>query len=86
MNKTYIYSDQFNVMIIGDDKVGKTSILKNIVTFQKKKTQKLNLIEQKTIIKNLNIIAIHIYFICGIRYQKINLIQYQKNFIKKQIV
>ena len=35
MNKTYIYSDQFNVMIIGDDKVGKTSILKNIVTFQK---------------------------------------------------
>ena len=45
MNKTYIYSDQFNVMIIGDDKVGKTSILKNIVTFQKKKTQKLNLIE-----------------------------------------
>ena len=32
MNKTYIYSDQFNVMIIGDDKVGKTSILKNIVT------------------------------------------------------
>lgn len=35
MNKTYIYSDQFNLMIIGDDKVGKTSILKNIVTFQK---------------------------------------------------
>ena len=26
--KTYIYSDKFNVMIIGDDKVGKTSILK----------------------------------------------------------
>lgn len=68
MNKTYIYSDQFNVMIIGDDKVGKTSILKNIVTFQKKKTQKLNLIEQKTIIKNLNIMAIHIYFIYGIQY------------------
>ena len=50
-------------MIIGDDKVGKTSILKNIVTFQKKKTQKLNLIEQKTIIKNLNIIAIHTSFV-----------------------
>ena len=43
--KTYIYSDKFNVMIIGDDKVGKTSILKNMVTYHQQKTQKLNLTE-----------------------------------------
>ncbi len=34
MNKTYI--DQFNVMIIGDNKVGKTSILKKYSDITKK--------------------------------------------------
>ncbi len=34
MNKTYI--DQFNIMIIGDNKVGKTSILKKYSDITKK--------------------------------------------------
>ena len=47
MNKTYIYSDQFNVMIIGDDKVGKTSILKKYSNMKKKEDteNKFNRIE-----------------------------------------
>ena len=47
MNKTYIYSDQFNVMIIGDDKVGITSILKKYSNMKKKEDteNKFNRIE-----------------------------------------
>ena len=43
--KTYIYSDKFNVMIIGDDKVGKTSILKKFGNINEEEKSKFTRVE-----------------------------------------
>ena len=44
-SKAYIYSDKFNVMIIGDDKVGKTSILKKFGNINEEEESKFTRVE-----------------------------------------
>ena len=44
-SKPYIYSDKFNVMIIGDDKVGKTSILKKFGNINEEEKSKFTRVE-----------------------------------------
>ena len=44
-SKAYIYSDKFNVMIIGDDKVGKTSILKKFGNINEEEKSKFTRVE-----------------------------------------
>ena len=44
-SKPYLYSDKFNVMIIGDDKVGKTSILKKFGNINEEEESKFTRVE-----------------------------------------
>ena len=44
-SKPYLYSDKFNVMIIGDDKVGKTSILKKFGNINEEEKSKFTRVE-----------------------------------------
>ena len=44
-SKPYLYSDKFNIMIIGDDKVGKTSILKKFGNINEEEKSKFTRVE-----------------------------------------
>lgn len=78
------YNDKFNIMIIGDDNVGKTSILEKfcngllsqLFSLQKK----LN-----TITKSIVMREIFSYLNYGIQYHIINSKKSQKRFMKNQI-